>query len=77
MSATLPHIKAGKLRPLAVTTLKRVPTMPDVPTIAESGFAGFEAPAWWAVLAGGARWQSLHCVAVPVLIQLGALVTPA
>ena len=36
---------------LAVTSAKRVPEMPDVPTIAEAGFPGFEAPAWWAVLA--------------------------
>jgi tripartite-type tricarboxylate transporter receptor subunit TctC len=39
------------MRPLVVTTSKRSPDLPDVPTLAESGFAGFEAPAWWAVLA--------------------------
>jgi tripartite-type tricarboxylate transporter receptor subunit TctC len=39
------------MRPLAVTSSKRAADLPDVPTIAESGFAGFEAPAWWAVLA--------------------------
>ncbi|MFD0666825.1 tripartite tricarboxylate transporter substrate binding protein [Ramlibacter sp. MAHUQ-53] len=46
-----PHIDAGRVRPLAVTTPRRAPDLPNVPTIAESGFAGFEAPAWWAVLA--------------------------
>ena len=46
-----PHLDAKKLRPLAVTTSRRSAQLPDVPTIAESGFAGFEAPAWWAVLA--------------------------
>lgn len=46
-----PHIDSKRLRALAVTTSKRAPQLPDVPTIAESGFAGFEAPAWWAVLA--------------------------
>jgi tripartite-type tricarboxylate transporter receptor subunit TctC len=46
-----PHIDSKRLRPLAVTTSKRVPDLPFVPTLAESGFAGFEAPAWWAVLA--------------------------
>jgi tripartite-type tricarboxylate transporter receptor subunit TctC len=46
-----PHIDSKRLRPLAVTTSQRAPQLPDVPTIAESGFAGFEAPAWWAVLA--------------------------
>lgn len=48
---TKPHIDSGRLRPLAVTTSRRSPTLADVPTVAESGFAGFEAPAWWAVLA--------------------------
>jgi tripartite-type tricarboxylate transporter receptor subunit TctC len=46
-----PHIDSTRLRALAVTTSKRSPILPDVPTLAESGFAGFEAPAWWAVLA--------------------------
>jgi tripartite-type tricarboxylate transporter receptor subunit TctC len=48
---TKPFIDSKKLRPLAVTTSKRSPDLPDVPTIAESGYAGFEAPAWWAVIA--------------------------
>jgi tripartite-type tricarboxylate transporter receptor subunit TctC len=48
---TKPHIDSGRLRPLAVTTSKRSPELPNVPTVAESGFAGFDAPAWWAVLA--------------------------
>ena len=48
---TKPHIDSGRLRPLAVTTSKRSPELPNVPTLAESGYAGFEAPAWWAVLA--------------------------
>ena len=42
----LPHIIAGKLRPLAVTTLKRSPLLPQVPTIAESGFPGFNIENW-------------------------------
>ena len=48
---TKPHIDSKRMRPLVVTTTKRSPDLPDVPTLAESGFAGFEAPAWWAVLA--------------------------
>ena len=48
---TKPHIDSGRMRPLAVTTSKRVADLPNVPTIAENGYAGFEAPAWWAVLA--------------------------
>src|SRR5437764_785080 len=48
---TKPHIDSKRLRPLAVATSKRSPELPDVPTLAESGFPGFEAPAWWGVLA--------------------------
>jgi tripartite-type tricarboxylate transporter receptor subunit TctC len=46
-----PHIDSKRLRPLVVTTDKRSAQLPDVPTLAESGYAGFNAPAWWAVLA--------------------------
>lgn len=42
----LQHIKAGKLRPLAVSSIQRNPLYPDVPTIAESGYKGFEALSW-------------------------------
>ena len=45
------HLDSGRLRALAVTNSARAPQLPDVPTVAESGFAGFEAPAWWAILA--------------------------
>jgi len=51
MSSVMPHIKSGRLRPLAVTGAQRSPAAPDVPTIAESGFPGFEATAWYGVLA--------------------------
>jgi tripartite-type tricarboxylate transporter receptor subunit TctC len=51
MSSVMPHIKAGKLRPLAVTGAQRSPATPDVPTIAEAGYPGFEASAWYGVLA--------------------------
>ena len=50
---TKPHIDSKRLRPLVVTTDKRSAQLPDVPTLAESGYAGFNAPAWWAVLAPG------------------------
>jgi tripartite-type tricarboxylate transporter receptor subunit TctC len=46
-----PQIDGKRLRALAVTTSTRSPHLPGVPTMAESGFAGFDAPAWWAVLA--------------------------
>lgn len=48
---TKPHLDSKRMRALAVTTSKRAADLPNVPTIAESGFAGFEAPAWWAILA--------------------------
>lgn len=51
MSSVMQHIKAGRLRPLAVTGAQRSPAVPDVPTIAESGFPGFQATAWYGVLA--------------------------
>jgi tripartite-type tricarboxylate transporter receptor subunit TctC len=43
-----PHIKAGKIRAIAVTSARRTEFMPEVPTIAESGYAGFEATNWYA-----------------------------
>ena len=51
---TKPHLDSKRLRALAVTTSTRSANLPDVPTVAESGligFSGFDAPAWWAVLA--------------------------
>ncbi|WP_454763275.1 tripartite tricarboxylate transporter substrate binding protein [Cupriavidus campinensis] len=51
MIAALPHIKAGKLRPIAVGSAKRVSFTPDVKTVAEQGFPGFDAAAWGGVLA--------------------------
>ena len=51
MPPTVPLIKAGKLRPLAVTTKARSALMPELPTIAEAGLPGFETVAWFGVLA--------------------------
>jgi tripartite-type tricarboxylate transporter receptor subunit TctC len=49
--AILPHIRAEKLRGLAVTGARRLSSMPDLPTIAESGLPGYEASSWYGVLA--------------------------
>jgi len=49
--ALMPHFKAGKLRPLAVSSAKRHPLLPDVPSIAEAGVKDFEAVAWFGLLA--------------------------
>ena len=47
----LPHVKSGKLRALAVGTARRSPAMPDVPTVAEQGYPGFETSQWYGLLA--------------------------
>jgi tripartite-type tricarboxylate transporter receptor subunit TctC len=53
MFATIPsviaHIKAGTLTAIAVTSVKRSRSLPDVPTVADSGFPGFEAGSWFAM----------------------------
>jgi len=49
--ATLPHIKSGRLRGLGIATLKRSPLLPELPTIAESGYPGFEAVGWIGIAA--------------------------
>ncbi len=46
LPSALPHVKAGRLRALAVTSQKRSPAAPDLPTIADSGYPGFYADAW-------------------------------
>ncbi len=51
ITPVLPHIKAGKLRPLAVTTATRSPALPDVPTLDEAGLKGFNIGTWFGVLA--------------------------
>lgn len=51
ITPVLPHIKAGKLRALAVTTGKRSTTLPDVPTLDESGMKGFNLGTWFGILA--------------------------
>jgi tripartite-type tricarboxylate transporter receptor subunit TctC len=49
--SSLPHIKSGRLRGLAVTSAKRTPAAPEFPTVAESGLPGYEAVSWYGVLA--------------------------
>jgi len=49
--SVMPHIKGGKLKAIAVTSGKRSPALPNVPTIAEAGVPGFEASSWFGVLA--------------------------
>ena len=47
----IPHLQSGTIRALAITTLKRTAALPDVPTIAELGFPGFEATTWHGIVA--------------------------
>ena len=51
MSTAATQIKAGKLRPLAVTTVKRAPLIPDVPTLQEAGIPGYDVTTWYALWA--------------------------
>ena len=50
LAAALPHIKAGKMRPLAVTGLARHALLPDVPTVEESGYKGFDGVQWYGIV---------------------------
>ena len=51
MPSAIQHVRSGKLRPIAVTTAKRSPELPDVPTIAEAGVPGYEATSWFGLCA--------------------------
>jgi tripartite-type tricarboxylate transporter receptor subunit TctC len=67
LPSALQHVKAGKLRPIAVTSAKRTGELPDVPTIAEAGVPGFEATSWFGLFAPAATPPA-------VLAQLNAAV---
>jgi len=71
ISVVLPLVRDGKLRPLAVTSLRRSPVAADVPTIDESGYPGFEATVWYGLLAPGGTTativRKLHLEIVKVL----------
>jgi tripartite-type tricarboxylate transporter receptor subunit TctC len=51
MPAAMPHVKSGRVRPVAVTTTRRSQAMPELPTIAESGVKGYDASTWYGLLA--------------------------
>ncbi|WP_423200450.1 Extra-cytoplasmic solute receptor [Cupriavidus sp. H19C3] len=59
LASSLTYIKAGKLRPLAVTTRTRSPALPDVPTLAEAGVPGFEFVAWHGIAAPAGTPQAI------------------
>ena len=59
LATTLQHIKAGKLKAIAVTSSKRSRALPDVPTIAESGYPGFEVETWFGLVAPAATPRAI------------------
>ena len=59
MPSVLPMVKANRLRALAVTSLQRSPLMPELPTVAESGMAGFEVIVWYGVFAPAATPKAI------------------
>ncbi len=87
-ATSLPHIRAGRLRALAVTTLKRSPALADIPSMHESGYPGFEAAAWYGLMLPALTPQAivnkLHKDFSAVLVQaeirdqlLGDTIDPA
>jgi len=70
MGSILPTVRAGKLRAIAVTSLARFPGLPDIPTVAESGFPGFEATSWFGLVAPAGTPQAIidkaHAAAVKI-----------
>ena len=65
MPSAIQHVRSGRLRPLAVTTAKRSPELPEVPTVAEAGVPGYEATSWFGMFAPAAT-------PAPVLATLNA-----
>jgi tripartite-type tricarboxylate transporter receptor subunit TctC len=73
MAAVLPAVREGRLRALAVTSLRRSSAAPELPTIAESGYPGFEATVWFGLLApartSATIVRKLHLETVNALAQ--------
>ena len=59
LETAIPQVKAGAIRALAVTSAQRAPVFPDVPTIAESGYPGFESSTWTGVLVAARTPQAI------------------
>ena len=68
MAVVLPHVQAGRLRALAVTSLKPTALVPGMPTVADSGLPGFELISWWGVLGPAGLPQ-------PIVTQLNSELT--
>jgi tripartite-type tricarboxylate transporter receptor subunit TctC len=70
LQSVLSNIQAGKLRPIAISSKARPSVLPNVPTIAESGYAGFESTAWWGVFAPAGLSADLKTLLVVEIEQI-------
>lgn len=75
LPSSLPHVQAGKLRAIGVTSPQRLPSTPDVPTLAESGLAGFDVESWFGLVAPAGTPQPVIARLSEALNQ--ALASPA
>lgn len=73
MGSILPIVREGRLRGLAVTSLKRTPLMPNLPTIAESGYPGFEAISWFGLLAPAKTPEPIIAKAYEQAVKVAAM----
>jgi tripartite-type tricarboxylate transporter receptor subunit TctC len=71
LQSALSNIQGGKVRALAVSSRARAPAVPDVPTISESGYAGFETTAWWGVFAPAGLSAALTASLVAEIERIG------
>jgi tripartite-type tricarboxylate transporter receptor subunit TctC len=72
LASALPHIKSGKIKVIAVTTAQRAPQLPNVPTIAESGYPGFEGAGWSGiVLPAGTPRELVERISADIQKALG------
>jgi tripartite-type tricarboxylate transporter receptor subunit TctC len=73
MSALMPYVKSGKMRGIAVTSMKRSTVAPEFPTIAESGLSGFEVITWFGILAPAATPKEIVNRLNSEIVQMVAL----
>jgi len=71
LQSALSNIQGGKVRALALSSKARAPVVPDVPTIAESGYAGFETTAWWGIFAPAKLPDALTASLVAEIERIG------
>ena len=71
------HVKAGTLRPIAIGTAKRSPAMPDVPTVAEQGYPGFETSQWYGLMAPAGTPDAIIQKLAQVAAEAGKTATVA